>query len=185
MKNKYHYSPPEFARLAGVSRQSVYKQMMGGLSEYVIEVGGKKRIKAEALDEYFPKRVDKQQTSHSVNETAPNDNEKTDTVNETVNQSQPETGKSTEGKEASTAEQFEIFNKTISILTDQIAIKDQQIKDLSARLQEAMMLMGRQQAISMKTVEEQPTIVKEPVEPEIHKEEKPPQKRSIWDFLRR
>lgn len=102
---KEHYSPGEFAELAGVSKQNIYKLMNEGLSEYVVVVAGKKRILAKALEDYAPKNYPRKHKSSIVNIESTNENIETTRNNIENNINQEESSNNNNNQEETTADQ--------------------------------------------------------------------------------
>lgn len=90
----------EFAELAGVSRQSIYKQMSTRLSKYCKLVDNKKMIEYRALAEVFGIPVEQ-----------PCQTENDNSVNHNVNQSEP-------------------FEEIIEMLRNELEVKNRQITTL-------------------------------------------------------
>lgn len=90
----------EFAELAGVSRQSIYKQMSTRLSKYCKLVDNKKMIEYRALAEVFGISVEQ-----------PCQPENDNSVNPNVNQSEP-------------------FEEIIEMLRNELEVKNRQITTL-------------------------------------------------------
>ena len=102
----------EYAEKAEVTQQAVYKRLTKGLAPFVVEVDGQKYIKQTALDE-LAARLQRTQ----------NDKIEADREEE----SSPDSAKL-----------LDTLNRTIEILQGQLAVKDEQIKDLNARLEQAL-----------------------------------------------
>ena len=117
-----YISVTEFARRAGVSRQSVYKHMSTDCKPYVNVVDGKKRINVEALRIF------------GVNESVNQDNRNSQQVDsETVNFD---------------ATMIQLLQGQIEFLTEQLQAKDEQI----AALQQALDQQQRLQAAAQQQV---------------------------------
>ena len=145
----------EFAKEAGVSAQTIYKQLDKRLKPYVRLNKGQKEISAIALKEFY--EVEQPiQLEPTENQPKPTDNQPNSTDN------QPETTAGVQPKptaedtpSAQSDEQIAALNKLIEIVQKQLeekdkqlAIKDKQIQDLSNRLAEALQLTKGQQYIA-------------------------------------
>lgn len=109
MENQELLSVAEYAKIKGVSVQAVYKQLNNSLKPYVVEVDGKKKIKSTVFESEVEK-VDKP-------------------LNQPLNQ--PST-------ESLNHNLIETLNKTIELLQSQLQTKDEQIKALNDRLEQAL-----------------------------------------------
>ena len=182
MNNEETLSVKEFAAAAHVSIQTIYKQLYHGgrLEPYSVLVKGKKRIKKEALEEYY----DFQPDSAALNENQPDLlNFKPETQPDSLN-SKPET------QPDSTA-----IETAIKVLQEQLERKDQQIEQLTKDLHEAYKEIAdmAKQAHYITAADKTEKIMQQQSKEEIiepaaadNKEEikeQPQQKKSFWQRL--
>lgn len=105
----------QFADLAGVSTQRIYKALQSGLQQYCKSENGKKYVSSDGL-RLFP-RSDCQPVANEL---------ATDTQ-QVANQLQPE-------QQPATPAETVILRQTIDTLTAQLAVKDNQLDVLTAQL---------------------------------------------------
>lgn len=146
----------EFAELAGVSRQSIYKQMSTRLSKYCKLIDNKKMIEYRALAEVFGIPVEQ-----------PCQPENDNSVNPNVNPSEP-------------------FEEIIEMLRNELEVKNRQIttlQDQNIQLTTALSKMSDSlqaaQALHAGTIQQQ---LEGPVEPQSAPETEPP-KSGFWARL--
>lgn len=108
MADKELLTVKEYADVAGVTQQAVYQRLNKGLAKFLVEVEGQKYIKVEALSEL-----------------------------ETKADQQPETEKQYQAG-SDVSKLIDTLTQTIEILQGQLSVKDSQIKDLNARLEQAL-----------------------------------------------
>ena len=137
MNNNESLSVSEFAAAANVKPQTIYKQLTGRLEPYVITVRGKKRIRKEALTDFY---------SENQPESTENQPNSTENIQPNSTENQPESTQN---------QQIEALNRLIEMVQNeleeknkQLAIKDKQIQELNDRLAEAMQLTKGQQYIA-------------------------------------
>lgn len=117
-------SVSEFAKLAGVSNQAIYKQIPTRLATYSTKVGNRWMIDISALDEVY------------------NNDELTTNEQPVDNQQQP------------TEQPSEITQAYIQTLKDQLAAKDKQIESLLQKLEhEQELRMAEVQAVLLSAPE--------------------------------
>lgn len=145
----------EFAELAGVSRQSIYKQMSTRLSKYCKLIDNRKMIEYRALSEVFGVSVE--QLSQPKNDNS---------VNLDVNPSEP-------------------FEEIIEMLRNELEVKNRQITTLqeqNIQLTETIAKMSDSlqaaQALHAGTIQQQ---LEGPVEPQSAASE--PMKSGFWGRL--
>ena len=156
--NGNYLTPKEFAEAAGVSVQTIYKQMNSRLSPYVETIKGKKKIAAAALKEFYDieEQSETTETDEIKPETTVNKPETTVKVERTTdikpettfeNQSvstenQPKTDleKRIEELENLLHRQIEEDRQEKEFLRDQIRQKDKTIENLTENLKMAQQL---------------------------------------------
>ena len=161
-----YLSVKDFSAAAGVSTQTIYKQLEKRLAPYVKESGGKKYISRAALEEFYGNQPD-------ATEELQKDNLKPTEIQLDSTKLQPDTTgelptiqpdqkaeNDPEGQQAApirTDNQRELdllqelvktIQKELEEKNKQLEIKDKQIQDLSDRLAEAMQLTRGQQYIA-------------------------------------
>lgn len=121
----------EFAAAAKVKEQTIYKQLKGRLSSFVVEEYGKKKIKKEALEIFYP---------HSH----PDLTQKQPEINSDSSNSKPEINPdSTETQPYSYSNSSDYpINELLEMLKEEIKKKDQQIEHLQKRLDHAQDLIA-------------------------------------------
>lgn len=147
-----YISVAEFAELAGVSPQYIYKLLSNTLKPYTKTINKKKMIDKEGL-KLFSKYNSTENSTNSTPDYQPNSTEETEDFKQNFkqdfkpNSTQQSTEYSTTG---------ETVNKLISLLEKQLEekdkqleMKDRQIQDLSNRLAEALELTKGQQYITV------------------------------------
>lgn len=150
MDNEY-LTVQEFAEAAGVSKQTIYKQMNSRLAPYVQTIRGQRKIAAVALYEFYD--VVEQPNQPEPTEKQPKTTEKVDGSTENQSNStldnQP---KSTEKQEKTSLEkridelekllqkQIEEDRQEKEFLKDQIRQKDKTIENLTENLKMAQQL---------------------------------------------
>lgn len=144
----------EFAELAGVSRQTVYRQLSTRLSKYCKLVDNRKMIEYRALSEVFGVSVE--QPSQPKNDNS---------VNPDVNQNEP-----LETIIGMLRNELEIKNRQIATLQDQNVQLTTALSKMSDSLQAA-------QALHAGTIQQQ---IEGPVE---HQSEPEPPKVGFWARL--
>ena len=137
MKN--YYTVVEFAKVCGVSKSAIYKKLNNTLSDYVIIVKGKRCISKSYFDD-FPEeqKQDLNGFSPKVNENSPKFNENSPKVNEEVNSFYPKVNEEVNESISETLE-----NNLISILRNQLEVKDKQIETLQTELKEQRLYYSR------------------------------------------
>lgn len=146
----------EFAELAGVSRQSIYKQMSTRLSKYCKLVDNRKMIEYRALAEVFGMSVE--QPCQPKNDNS---------VNSDVNPNEP-----LEAVIEMLRNELEVKNRQIMTLQEQNIQLTETIAKMSDSLQAA-------QALHAGTIQQQ---LEGPVEPQSAPETEPP-KSGFWGRL--
>lgn len=137
MKN--YYTVVEFAKVCGVSKSAIYKKLNNTLSDYVIIVKGKRCISKSYFDD-FPEeqKQDLNGFSPKVNENSPKFNENSPKVNDEINSFSPKVNKEVNESIPETLE-----NNLISILRNQLEVKDKQIETLQTELKEQRLYYSR------------------------------------------
>lgn len=200
-----YLSVKDFSAAAGVSTQTIYKQLEKRLAPYVKESGGKKYISKAALAEFYNNQPDAtgelQKTDLDSTENQPDStNLQLDTTEELPTM-QPEND--LEGRPAAPIrtdsqrdsqreldllqDLIKTIQKELEEKNKQLEIKDKQIQDLSDRLAEAMQLTRGQQYIAAADKTKELIETKEPADPEEAKvveqeqQEQPQQKKKgFW-----
>ena len=138
----------EFAKAAGVSKQTIYKQMNSRLAPYVQMVKGQRKIAAAALHEFYDV-VEQPETTENQPETTDRVEYSTENQLNSTFDSQPET---TEKQQKTTLEkridelekllqkQIEEDRQEREFLKDQIRQKDKTIENLTENLKIAQQL---------------------------------------------
>ena len=155
--SEHYLSVKEFAKAAGVSPQTLYKQISkenSRLAPYIQEEKGQKRISSAALKVFYDIEEDENQpksteTTERQPETTRNQSNSTERQPETTLEDQPKTT----DKEAKTAlekrieelekllnEQIETDKQEREFLKDQIRQKDKTIENLTENLRMAQQL---------------------------------------------
>ena len=144
MNNNESLSVSEFAAAANVKPQTIYKQLTGRLEPYVITVRGKKRIRKEALTDFYSEN--QPESTENQLESTENQPNSTENIQPNSTENQPESTQN---------QQIEALNRLIEMVQNeleeknkQLAIKDKQIQELNDRLAEAMQLTKGQQYIA-------------------------------------
>lgn len=137
MKN--YYTVLEFAKVCGVSKSAIYKKLNNTLSDYVIIVKGKRCISKSYFDD-FPEeqKQDLNGFSPKVNENSPKFNENSPKVNDEINSFSPKVNEEVNESISETLE-----NNLISILRNQLEVKDKQIETLQTELKEQRLYYSR------------------------------------------
>ena len=164
-----YLSVKEFSAAAGVSTQTIYKQLEKRLSPYVKESGGRKYISRTALEEFYESQPDAteelQKDNPEPTATQPDATELQPDTTEELPIMQPEKQPENhlEERQAQQAapiqtnnqreldllqELIKTIQKELEEKNKQLEIKDKQIQDLSDRLAEAMQLTRGQQYIA-------------------------------------
>ena len=156
-----YLSVKEFSAAAGVSTQTIYKQLETRLAPHVKESGGRKYISKAALEEFYKVQQDATELQPDSTEIQPDatglQSDPTEVQPEPTNElptDQPScqpTAPTQNGNQRE-LEQLQELVKTIQKELEeknkQLEIKDKQIQDLSDRLAEAMQLTRGQQYIA-------------------------------------
>ena len=115
----------EYAKIKGVSVQSVYKQLNNRLKPFLIMVENKKCLKSTVLEEL------KNDNSTAVKQ--PFNNFSTEVLNQSL---------------------IETLQKNIEILQNQLEVKDEQIKQLNERLEQALQTVSQSHYIAASAITE-------------------------------
>ena len=115
----------EYAKIKGVSVQSVYKQLNNRLKPFLIMVENKKCLKSTVLEEL------KNDNSTAVKQ--PLNNFSTEVLNQSL---------------------IETLQKNIEILQNQLEVKDEQIKQLNERLEQALQTVSQSHYIAASAITE-------------------------------
>ena len=184
-----YLSVKDFSAAAGVSTQTIYKQLEKRLAPYVKESGGKKYISKAALAEFYNNQPDAtgemQKTNLDSTENQPDSTNLQPDTTEELPTMQPEKQPENdlEGRPAApirTDSQRELdllqdliktIQKELEEKNKQLEIKDKQIQDLSDRLAEAMQLTRGQQYIAAADKTKELIETKEPAAPAADPEE--------------
>ena len=163
-----YLSVKEFSAAAGVSTQTIYKQLDKRLAPYVKESGGRKYISKAALAEFYNNQPDAtgelQEVNRNSTEIQPDAIELQPNTTGELTTEQPEEQPKNDDKEQQAApirsdsqrdlelellqELVKTVQKELEEKNKQLEIKDKQIQDLSDRLAEAMQLTRGQQYIA-------------------------------------
>jgi len=163
-----YLSVKEFSAAAGVSTQTIYKQLETRLAPHVKESGGRKYISKAALEEFYKVQQDASELQPDTTKLQPDATklqpdatslqsdaseiqpEPTDEVPADQPSLQP-TAPSQNGNQRELdllQELVKTIQKELEEKNKQLEIKDKQIQDLSDRLAEAMQLTRGQQYIA-------------------------------------
>ena len=156
-----YLSVKEFSAAAGVSTQTIYKQLETRLAPHVKESGGRKYISKAALEEFYKVQQDASELQPDATKLQPDATilqsdaseiqpEPTDEVQPDQPSLQP-TAPSQNGNQRELdllQELVKTIQKELEEKNKQLEIKDKQIQDLSDRLAEAMQLTRGQQYIA-------------------------------------
>lgn len=156
-----YLSVKEFSAAAGVSTQTIYKQLEKRLAPHVIESGGRKYISKVALEEFYKVQPDATELQPDATEIQPDTTglqsdpsevqpDSTDELPTDQPSLQP-TAPSQNGNQRELdllQELVKTIQKELEEKNKQLEIKDKQIQDLSDRLAEAMQLTRGQQYIA-------------------------------------
>ena len=123
--NAEHITVAEYAKIKGVSVQSVYKQLNNRLKPYLIMVENKKCLKSTVLEEL------KNDNSTAVKQQF--NNHSTEVLNQSL---------------------IETLQKNIEILQNQLEVKDEQIKQLNERLEQALQTVSQSHYIAASAITE-------------------------------
>ena len=115
----------EYAKIKGVSVQSVYKQLNNRLKPFLIMVENKKCLKSTVLEEL------KNDNSTKVEQQF--NNFSTEVLNQSL---------------------IETLQKNIEILQNQLEVKDEQIKQLNERLEQALQTVSQSHYIAASAITE-------------------------------
>ena len=115
----------EYAKIKGVSVQSVYKQLNNRLKPYLIMVENKKCLKSTVLEEL--------KNDNSTKVEQPFNNFSTEVLNQSL---------------------IETLQKNIEILQNQLEVKDEQIKQLNERLEQALQTVSQSHYIAASAITE-------------------------------
>ena len=138
----------EFAEAAGVSPQTIYKQINSRLAPYVQTIGGQKKIAAAALREFY-NAVEQPNSTENQPKTTENNPNSTQIQPDSTFENQPD---STENQldsaieqrvyqlEKMLQEQIEADRQEKEFLREQIRQKDKTIEDLAENLKIAQQL---------------------------------------------
>lgn len=125
--NKLYLSVKEYAEAAQISHQAAYKQLNTRLQNFVIMVEDKTYIDSAALDKFYG--------SESATEVVQ------------VEQLQVES----EINAAAAQQKAEVLQEMVDMLKKELEQKNNQINDLSLRLQEAMQTVDQEQRLHLAT----------------------------------
>lgn len=123
--NAEHITVAEYAKIKGVSVQSVYKQLNNRLKPYLIMVENKKCLKSTVLEEL--------KNDNSTKVEQPFNNFSTEVLNQSL---------------------IETLQKNIEILQNQLEVKDEQIKQLNERLEQALQTVSQSHYIAASAITE-------------------------------
>lgn len=144
MKN--YYTVVEFAKVCGVSKSAIYKKLNNTLSDYVIIVKGKRCISKSYFDD-FPEeqKQDLNGFSPKVNGNSPKVNENSPQVNDEINSFSPKVNENFNENSPKVNESISetLENNLISILRNQLEVKDKQIETLQTELKEQRLYYSR------------------------------------------
>ena len=156
-----YLSVKEFSAAAGVSTQTIYKQLEKRLAPHVIESGGRKYISKVALEEFYKVQPDTTELQPDSTEIQPDatglQSDPIEIQPEPTNEfatDQPSlqpTAPPQNGNQRELdllQELVKTIQKELEEKNKQLEIKDKQIQDLSDRLAEAMQLTRGQQYIA-------------------------------------
>ncbi len=115
----------EYAKIKGVSVQSVYKQLNNRLKPFLIMVENKKCLLSTVLDEI--------ETKNSTEVQQPFNNHSTEDLNPSL---------------------IETLKQTVEVLQSQLSIKDEQIKQLNERLEQALQTVSQSHFIAASAITE-------------------------------
>ena len=202
-----YLSVKEFSAAAGVSTQTIYKQLETRLAPYVKESGGRKYISKAALEEFYKAQQDATELQLDATEIQPDATElqsdPTEVQPEPTDKVQPDqpslqpTAPSQNGNQRELdllQELVKTIQKELEEKNKQLEIKDKQIQDLSDRLAEAMQLTRGQQYIAAAdktkelveketdTIDVSPAAVPSHTEPD-PEEERPQKKKGFFARL--
>lgn len=147
MNNEY-LTVQEFAEAAGVSKQTIYKQMNSRLAPYVQTIKGQKKIAATALHEFYDTVEQPKSTENKLDSTEKN-SETTENQPDSTTENQPDSTESQ--KQTSLEERIDELEKLLKrqieedrqekeFLKDQIRQKDKTIENLTENLKIAQQL---------------------------------------------
>lgn len=202
-----YLSVKEFSAAAGVSTQTIYKQLETRLAPHVKESGGRKYISKAALEEFYKVQQDATELQPDATKLQPDATslqsdaseiqpEPTDEVQPDQPSLQP-TAPSQNGNQRELdllQELVKTIQKELEEKNKQLEIKDKQIQDLSDRLAEAMQLTRGQQYIAAadktkelvdketNTIDVSPAAVSGHTEPD-PEEERPQKKKGFFARL--
>lgn len=141
----------EFAKAAGVSKQTIYKQMNSRLAPYVQTIKGQRKIAAAALQEFYSVVEQPNQPETTVNQPKTTDKVENSTENQpnstlgdqpktTENQQKTSLEKRIDELETLLQKQIEEDRQEKEFLKDQIRQKDKTIENLTENLKIAQQL---------------------------------------------
>jgi predicted RNase H-like nuclease (RuvC/YqgF family) len=104
----------QVAETVGVTQQYIYKQLNNKFKNYLIIIDGKKYLNTLVLNEFIQP------------------------VEQQLNQQNNKVEQPVEKQKDDLSNIIETLNKTIEILQNQLSVKDEQIKDLNNRLDQAL-----------------------------------------------
>ena len=153
-----YLSVKEFSAAAGVSTQTIYKQLEKRLAPHVIESGGKKYISKVALEEFYKVQPDATDLQLDSTKIQPDATElQSDPIEvqpeptDKLSTDQPSLQPTQNGNQR----ELDLLQKLVKTIqkeleekNKQLEIKDEQIQELSDRLAEAMQLTRGQQYIA-------------------------------------
>ena len=153
-----YLSVKEFSAAAGVSTQTIYKQLETRLAPHVKESGGRKYISKAALEEFYKVQQDATELQPDSTEIQPDatklQSDPTEVQPEPTAElptDQPSLQPTQNGNQRELdllQELVKTIQKELEEKNKQLEIKDKQIQDLSDRLAEAMQLTRGQQYIA-------------------------------------
>ena len=201
-----YLSVKEFSAAAGVSTQTIYKQLEKRLAPYVKESGGRKYISKAALEEFYKVQQDATELQSDSTEIQPDATElQSDPIEvqpeptAELPTDQPSLQPTQNGNQRELdllQELVKTIQKELEEKNKQLEIKDKQIQDLSDRLAEAMQLTRGQQYIAAAdktkdlvdkemgkdTIDTSPAAVPSYIEPD-PEEERPQKKKGFWQKI--
>ena len=197
-----YLSVKEFSAAAGVSTQTIYKQLETRLAPHVKESGGRKYISKAALEEFYKVQQDATELQPDSTKIQPDATElqsdPTEAQPEPTDKlptDQPSLQPTQNGNQRELdllQELVKTIQKELEEKNKQLEIKDKQIQDLSDRLAEAMQLTRGQQYITAAdktkelidketdTVDITPAAASDSIDPE---EERPQKKKGFFARL--
>ena len=199
-----YLSVKEFSAAAGVSTQTIYKQLEKRLAPHVIESGGRKYISKVALEEFYQVQPDATEIQPDSTEIQPDATElQSDPIEVQPEPTAelPTDQPSLQPTQNGNQRELDLLQELVKTIQNeleeknkQLEIKDKQIQDLSDRLAEAMQLTRGQQYIAAadktkelvdketNTIDVSPTAVPGHTDP-VPEEEQPQKKKGFFARL--